>query len=303
VIGGGVHKSKSRVRRPEKNLRESRSQLPAQESSGPSCNDVDTGWNHANDPRFVTYYENLSVTPKNLARFQSIQNVLLRTIGSEKASQPLDVADIGCNTGMQCHLWAQLGHRVRGLDISEPLLETARKRAQQAGLQIVFELGSATNLPWADASIDICIAPGLLEHVPDWRSCLKEFARVLRPGGVLYLTTTNVLCPWQEEYDLPFYSWYPAPVKRYCEHLAVTTRPELVNYASYPAVHWFSFYGLRRCLGALRFSCKDRFDVIDVSNKPRAVKLALTIIRRVPFIRLLAHIAQGGTLIIAVKHA
>jgi 2-polyprenyl-6-hydroxyphenyl methylase/3-demethylubiquinone-9 3-methyltransferase len=260
-------------------------------------------WTHANDPRFVSYYQAQSTTPASIARFKSIQNVLLRVIGAQRAAESLDVADIGCNTGMQCHLWASLGHRVRGLDISEPLLETARARAREAGLSIDFELGSATSLPWSDSSMDVCISPELLEHVIDWESCLKEFARVLRPGGVLYLTTTNVLCPWQQEFNLPLYSWYPAAVKRYCEHLAKTTRPQLANYASYPAVHWFSFYGLRKYLDRLGFSCMDRFDLINSDEKSGAIKLALKIIRSVPPARLLAHMTQGGTLLVAVKRA
>ena len=253
------------------------------------------------DPRFVSYYEELSVNPRTLARFESIQKAILRVLGPGAAATTLDVADIGCNTGMQCHIWAKLGHRVRGLDISDALLQVARRRASEAGLPIVFELGSATNLPWPDASVDVCIAPELLEHVADWESCVNEFARVLRPGGVLYLTTTNVLCPRQEEFTLPFYSWYPAPAKRYCERLAVTTHPEIVNYASYPAVHWFSFYGLRRYLRRLGLSSMDRFDVIDINDKRGAVRLALQAIRAMPPLRLLAHMTQGGTMIVAVK--
>ena len=258
---------------------------------------------HANDPRFVTYYEKLSADPRTLARFEAIQKVLLRVLGPEKAARVLDVADIGCNTGMQCHLWARLGHRVRGLDISEALLETARTRAREAALSIDFELGSATNLPWPDASVDVCISPELLEHVTDWESCLREFARVLRPGGVLYLTTTNVLCPRQEEFNLPLYSWYPRPLKRHYERLAMTTRPELVNYASFPAVHWFSFYGLRKYLGRLGFSCMDRFDVIDIDEKHGSTRFALKLIRSARVMRLLAHMTQGGTLLVAVKQA
>jgi 2-polyprenyl-6-hydroxyphenyl methylase/3-demethylubiquinone-9 3-methyltransferase len=255
------------------------------------------------DPRFVSYYEELSANPRTLARFEAIQKVLLRVVGRTAAGRTLDVADIGCNTGMQCHLWAKLGHRVRGLDISDALLKVARRRAEEAGLPIVFELGSATRLPWPDASVDVCIAPELLEHVADWESCLKEFARVLRPGGVLYVTTTNVLCPRQEEFTLPLYSWYPAPVKRYCERLAVTTHPQIVNYASYPAVHWFSFYGLRRYLNRLGLTSMDRFDVIDIDEKSRPVRFALKAIRALPPARLLAHMTQGGTMVVAVKRA
>jgi 2-polyprenyl-3-methyl-5-hydroxy-6-metoxy-1,4-benzoquinol methylase len=260
-------------------------------------------WTHANDARFVGYYAAQSTTPTSLARFEAIQKVLLRVLGPEKAAQSLDVADIGCNTGMQCHLWARLGHRVRGLDISEPLLEIARTRAQHAGLSIVFELGSATDLPWPDSSMDVCISPELLEHVADWQSCLNEVARVLRPGGVLYLTTTNVLCPWQQEFNLPLYSWYPAPLKRHFERLARTTHPQLVNYASYPAVHWFSFYGLRHYLSRFGFACLDRFDLMKLDEKSAPIRAALRLIRLAPPIRLLAHMTQGGTLLVAVKRS
>jgi ubiquinone/menaquinone biosynthesis C-methylase UbiE len=259
-------------------------------------------WTHANDPRFVSYYAAQSTTPTSLARFEAIQKVLLRVLGPEKAAQSLDVADIGCNTGMQCHLWAKLGHKVRGLDISEPLLEIARKRAEQACLPIVFELGSATKLPWPDTSMDVCISPELLEHVEDWQSCLNEAARVLRPGGVLYLTTTNVLCPRQQEFNLPLYSWYPAPLKRYFERLARTTHPQLANYASYPAVHWFSFYSLKRYLGRLGFTCLDRFDVANADEKSPVIRAALKLVRHTPAARLLAHMTRGGTLLVAIKH-
>jgi ubiquinone/menaquinone biosynthesis C-methylase UbiE len=265
--------------------------------------DVAASPTYANDPRFVSYYEELSASPRTLARFEAIQKVILRVLGPYAAGRTLDVADIGCNTGMQCHLWAKLGHRVRGLDISDALLQTARKRAEEAGLPIVFELGSATDLPWPNASMDVCIAPELLEHVADWESCLKEFARVLRPGGVLYLTTTNVLCPRQEEFTLPLYSWYPAPLKRYCERLAVTTHPQIVNFASYPAVHWFSFYSLSRYLANLGLSSLDRFDVINIDEKQGAVRLALKAIRSMRLARFVAHMTQGGTLLVAVKRA
>jgi 2-polyprenyl-3-methyl-5-hydroxy-6-metoxy-1,4-benzoquinol methylase len=55
--------------------------------------------------------------------------------------------------------------------------------------------------------MDVCLLPELLEHVADWQSCLNEAARVLRPGGLLYLSTTNVLCPRQQEFNLPLYSF------------------------------------------------------------------------------------------------
>jgi 2-polyprenyl-6-hydroxyphenyl methylase/3-demethylubiquinone-9 3-methyltransferase len=59
---------------------------------------------------------------------------------------------------------------------------------------------------WPNRSMDVCLVPELLEHVREWRECLADFARVLRPGGVLVLTTNNKLCPVQQEFNLPLYS-------------------------------------------------------------------------------------------------
>ena len=155
------------------------------------------------------------------------------------------VLDVGCGAGALSLLWADAGHRVHGLDVNEPLLSLARERAEREGKSIEFKLGSATQLPWSDRSMDVCMVPELLEHVAEWQTCLREFVRILRPGGVLLLTTSNKLCPVQQEFNLPLYSWYPGPIKRYFERLAVTSRPDLANFAKYPAVHWFSYYGLR----------------------------------------------------------
>ena len=89
-------------------------------------------------------------------------------------------------------------------------------------------------------------------------NCVREAARVLKRGGVLYLSTTNVLCPVQEEFELPLYSGTRRPFKRRYQRLALTTRPELVNHARYPAVHWFSYYGLRDHLrGSGSNACTD----------------------------------------------
>ena len=147
----------------------------------------------------------------------------------------------------------------------------------------------------------MCLAVELLEHVADWRTCLKEFTRVLRPQGVLFLSTTNKLCPVQEEFNLWLYSWYPSTLKRYCERLAVTTRPHIANYAKYPAVNWFSFYGLRRLLQKSGFECLDRFDLMDTSTKSALSQTVISSVRAFRSLRWLAHVGTPGTSLLAVK--
>ena len=149
--------------------------------------------------------------------------------------------------------------------------------------------------------MDVCLVLELLEHVTAWEACLAEFDRVLRPGGVLVLTTTNKLCPRQQEFRLPLYSWYPARLKRRFERMASTTHPHLANFATYPAVNWFSFSSLAAALPPAAYDCLDRFDVMDPSRLRPALRGVLTLVRGVPPIRWLAHVATPGTLLFAVK--
>jgi len=255
---------------------------------------------HTSHTEFYEYYAKQSLTPAARERFRAIRDTVLRVKPSRKRFA-FDVADIGCGAGTQSLLWAELGHRVHGLDINQPLLELARQRALDAGYSIELQIGSAASVPWSNESMDICLAVELLEHVQDWEACLREFTRILRPGGVLFLTTSSKLCPLQQEFNLPLYSWYPAPMKRYFERLAMTTHPRIANYAKYPAINWFSFYELRTVLDRWKFDSLDRFDLINIREKSRAARAVVTTLRVTPPLRWLAHVATPGTTVLATK--
>lgn len=256
------------------------------------------------DPRFVGYYERESTNDNTIARARAVKLRVERLLKLYDGLKPrLSVADIGCGAGTQCKVWAQEGHDVVGLDISVPLIEIARKRARAEGLEVRFDVGSATALPYADESIDVCLLPELLEHVSDWAACLDEAVRVLGRGGVLYVSTTNVLCPIQEEYDLPLYSWYPGFLKRRYERLAVTSRPELVQYSSYPAVHWFSYARLRAYLEARGMTCHDRFELFEPDAERGVRTMLAEAIARSPALRAIAQFGVASTKVFAVKRA
>jgi SAM-dependent methyltransferase len=101
------------------------------------------------------------------------------------------VLDIGCGAGMDLLLSARRvgpdGHAI-GVDMTDEMIERARKSAETAGLrQVEVRKGDATSLPVADASIDVVSSNGVLNLVPEKERGFAEIVRVLKPGGRLHL--------------------------------------------------------------------------------------------------------------------
>jgi 2-polyprenyl-6-hydroxyphenyl methylase/3-demethylubiquinone-9 3-methyltransferase len=262
------------------------------------------GFDHGSDARFVDYYAAESQSSATRERFARVRDRALELLAeTQERDGPFDVIDIGCGAGTQAMLWAERGHRVRALDVNEALISIARERARGRGGQAQFDVGTATALPYPDASADAVLLPELLEHVTDWETCLSEAIRVLRPRGVVYLSTTNWLCPKQQEFTLPAYAWYPPPLKRWCERKAVTTHPHWVNHARYPAIHWFSYYALSRWFAARGVRTLDRFDLLARQPLAPAAKFLVSLVRALPPLRLCAHIASEGTTVWCVREA
>jgi 2-polyprenyl-6-hydroxyphenyl methylase/3-demethylubiquinone-9 3-methyltransferase len=265
-------------------------------------NENEAKWDTGSHQDFYAYYEQQSLSQETIERFKATRDALLRLKAQQGNHQVVDVLDIGCGAGTQSMLWSEKGHRYVGIDINEPLIILARKRCAEHGFNHRFEVGSATELPFPDASFDICVMPELLEHVPPWQDCLREAMRCLRPDGLLYISTNNTLCPIQSEFNLPIYSWYPKILKNYFERRAVTDWPELVNFAKYPAVNWFSFYSLKKCLQQNGFDSYDRIDMIDFESKTRVLQWFIGSLKALPPLRWLAHVATPYTVLIAKKH-
>ena len=252
------------------------------------------------DP-FVDYYESQSAAPQTIEHFLRLRDLLLSVLGQPGMGSGAKVADIGCGAGTFSRLWAEAGCRVMGLDVNPALVDIARKRAGSDGIAIDFRVGSADALPWPDSTFDIVVMPELLEHVPKWRACLAEASRVLRTGGVLYVSTTNRLCPVQQEFDLPAYSWYPAWLKRRCLELAMTTHREWVNHAKYPAVNWFDPYLLATEFRALGLEPMDRFEVFAGFGNSSAKQALGRVAAKIPPLRFAGHVFSSGTTLIGRK--
>lgn len=175
--------------------------MVSKNASGPQGRDVEL--DTSTHDQFFQYYEEQSRSPETAARFERLVDLILKTLGKDGRKGPFEVADIGGGAGTLSRTFAHAGHHVTCIDLSKDLLDVGRGRAKHEGLEMDFINCSATETPLPDESVDICVVPELLEHVAEWRECLDEASRILRAGGVLYLSTTNKLCPRQQEFNLP----------------------------------------------------------------------------------------------------
>jgi 2-polyprenyl-3-methyl-5-hydroxy-6-metoxy-1,4-benzoquinol methylase len=96
------------------------------------------------------------------------------------------VLDAGCGTGFFSQMADARGAAVTSLDVGEQLLaEVARKCDTER------VVGDLLALPFEDASFDVVICTEVIEHTITPQRAVAELARVLRPGGLLVLTTPN----------------------------------------------------------------------------------------------------------------
>lgn len=95
------------------------------------------------------------------------------------------VLDVACGTGNLAIPAARAGAQVTGLDIAPNLIEQARKRAAEEGLQAAFEEGDAEHLPYPDAHYDLVMTMFGAMFAPRPELVASELARVCRPGGTI----------------------------------------------------------------------------------------------------------------------
>ncbi len=97
------------------------------------------------------------------------------------------VLEVGAGTGMHLDYVQHSYDEYRMTDISEKLLEKARERHKDKS-KMAYEIQDATKLSYPDNSFDRLISVYNLEHLPQAHHVLKEWARVLKPNGVLSIS-------------------------------------------------------------------------------------------------------------------
>jgi ubiquinone/menaquinone biosynthesis C-methylase UbiE len=129
--------------------------------------------------------------PEGIDPYSFVTASELRRFAADLGLQPGDaLVDLGCGRG-GAGLWVALetGARLTGVDIADAALDAARERAARLGAHATFVRGEfeATGLP--DGAADGVMSVDALLFTPDKAAALREFHRILRPGGRLCLTS------------------------------------------------------------------------------------------------------------------
>lgn len=112
-----------------------------------------------------------------------------RYLMAKQLARDRDVLDIASGEGYGSAMLAKVARHVIGVDNSESVIVHARKTYIEDNLE--YRLGSCESIPLADSSIDLVVSFETIEHHDQHQAMMREIRRVLRPGGVLMISSPD----------------------------------------------------------------------------------------------------------------
>ncbi|HEV7714416.1 MAG TPA: bifunctional 2-polyprenyl-6-hydroxyphenol methylase/3-demethylubiquinol 3-O-methyltransferase UbiG [Steroidobacteraceae bacterium] len=102
------------------------------------------------------------------------------------------VLDVGCGGGLLCEALVRAGARVTGIDLAEGMIEVAKLHAAEQSLGIDYRVADAEALAATHpGAFDVVTCMEMLEHVPQPAITVTTLARLVRPGGSVFISTIN----------------------------------------------------------------------------------------------------------------
>ena len=130
----------------------------------------------------------------NPLRIGYIRDKALTQLGLPDDLQPfagLKILDIGCGGGLLSEPMARLGASVTGIDVSEKNIKIATAHLLKSGLDVDYKNITVEELAESGEKFDIILNMEVIEHVSDINLFLKSCATLLKPGGIMFISTIN----------------------------------------------------------------------------------------------------------------
>ncbi len=101
------------------------------------------------------------------------------------------ILDVGCGGGLMCEPLARLGAKVTGIDADAQAIATASAHATRQNLNITYINSAAEDLVRRGKTFDVVMGLEIVEHVSNPRLFVELLAKLVRPGGIVVMSTLN----------------------------------------------------------------------------------------------------------------
>ena len=102
----------------------------------------------------------------------------------------LKILDLGCGGGLVCEPLARLGASVTGIDFVSQNINVAKKHARESKLKIRYSQMDIKKISLKE-KYDLILMFEILEHLDDWKNLIKKMKSLLKPKGILIVSTIN----------------------------------------------------------------------------------------------------------------
>jgi SAM-dependent methyltransferase len=221
-----------------------------------------------------------------------------------KRFHPIDadtaIYEVGAGLGWFEAICAKRGLQCSAIEPNPVVRQAALKLAERNGVAVEIGPSSIETVDLGREAYDVVIATSVFEHVQRYGLGLAKIYDALRPGGVLYLSSTNKFSHRSGEFpEFPLYGWFPYSIRR---RIRVSRQgPDIVRSSGID-FNQFTYWGLSRHLKSLGFSqVLDRFEYLPIERLGRGKATAIRAIRASPGLHLVARTVDTGTRFICVK--
>ena len=133
------------------------------------------------------------------------------------------VLEIGCGSGNGTKLIKKYfqTNEIHAIDLDSRMIALAKRHNKDTSIH--FQIADAANLAYKDNFFDAAFDFGIIHHIPNWKNCLNELERVVKPGGELILEDLSI-----ESFSTPFGKL----MRKLLDHpyKEMFTRNEFLNY-------------------------------------------------------------------------
>lgn len=116
---------------------------------------------------------------------------IMQRIRAQFGTDAVGLLDVGCGAGLLSESLTRAGCLVTGIDAAGEAIAAARAHAAGQGLTIDYRTAETGALIGEGARFSVVTALEVIEHVPDAQAFVNDLARLLKPGGLLFLSTLN----------------------------------------------------------------------------------------------------------------